>query len=391
VNPTARGAAICLVLGLAGGLWLGGHPASLPGPLRDAFVEEQVASSAEAQEAIRETYFRRVDPAVLRDASAQGMVARLRRRFKDRFSHYFNARQYARFREVTSGHFSGVGLSVADVKRGLRVASVFEGSPASRAGIRRGEVVIAVNGRSIAGLDSRLATARIKGPAGTTVRLTVTGPRGRRELTLERADLSVPIAKGRMRRVGGRRVAHVALAEFTPGAHGKLRQEIERLYRRDAEGLVLDLRGNGGGLLTEAVLVSSQFVEDGVIVTTSGRTQGRRVYRATGDALEARPMAVLIDRGTASAAEILAAALRDHGLAKLVGQRTFGKGMFQRVLELGDGGALSLTVGVYLTPEGHSLQRKGVRPDLSAPDDPATGRDESLDRALATVAGELRE
>jgi carboxyl-terminal processing protease len=279
---------------------------------------------------------------------------------------------------------------VTQVKRGLRVATVFNRSPAKRARMLPGDVIVAVNGRSIAGQDAEVSTARIKGLAGTTVRLTVVRAGRRRTLDLERAELRVPIVTGSIRRAAGEPVAYVRFADFVAGGHGQLRAKLQRLYRRGARGLVLDLRGNGGGLLSEAVLVTSLFVDHGVIVTTEGRRQGRRVYRAVGDALAPRPTVVLISRDTASAAEILTAALAEHGLATVVGTRSFGKGVFQQVLELDNGGALDLTIGEYLTPDGRSLAGKGVKPDVRAADDPRTRPDEGLRRALAVLGRELQ-
>jgi carboxyl-terminal processing protease len=194
---------------------------------------------------------------------------------------------------------------------------------------------------------------------------------------------------GSLRRVGGHELAYVQFFTFSDGAHGELRETIERLLRRGAEGLVLDLRGNGGGLLNEAILSTSVFVEDGVIVSTRSRARGERDYDAVGDALEPRPTVVLINRDTASAAEILAAALRTYDLATIVGTPSFGKGTFQEVIGLEAGGALDLTVGEYLTADGVSLAGDGISPEVRAEDDPDTGRDEALDEALRELATEI--
>ena len=381
-----------VLAGLVAGIWLGGHPENLPEPLRDALVDERVDLNAEALELIEDNYFRPVDPDGVDDASIGGMVRFLQRRYGDRFSHYFDPAQFAAFQHASSGEFSGVGLTVTEVKRGLRASSVIADSPASRAGIKPGDVVVGVNGRSIAGQDAEVSTGAIKGPPGTEVTLEVlrssTGQR--RELKLKREEIAIPIARGELRRDGGEKVAYVALAGFPRGAHGQLRAEIERLTKRGARGIVLDLRGNGGGLLSEAVLVSSLFVEEGVIVTTSARSQGRRVFRAVGDALPKRPIVALINRDTASAAEILAAALQERDLATIVGTRSFGKGVFQEVIELPNGGALDLTVGEYLTSEGRSLAKRGIRPDVRVPGQPAGSSDPALERALGLLRDQLQ-
>jgi carboxyl-terminal processing protease len=380
-----------LVVGVLAGLWLGAR-ADRVEPLGDLLGDEQTLSD-EALEVIDESYFRGVDESQLEDASVGAMIQELRRRYDDRFSHYFNPRQLARFEQSTSGRFSGIGLSVLEVKRGLRVASVFDGTPAAEAGIEEGDVIVAVDGHSIAGEPANAATARIKGPPGSEVEIRVeaAGSGKAREIRLERAEVRVPAVMGEVRRAGGEKVAYVGLAGFSEGAHGELRDEIERLYTKGAQGVLLDLRGNGGGLLDEAVLTSSVFIEEGVIVSTSGRTQPQTDYEAVGGALDPQPMVVLIDRNTASAAEILAAALGERGLATLVGTRTFGKGTFQEVIELDHGGALDLTVGEYLTSDGKSLAGKGIRPDVRASDRRRTRPDEALRRGLRVLGGELAQ
>jgi carboxyl-terminal processing protease len=164
---------------LAAGLWLGGHPAKLPPPLRDAFVDDAGGLTAEASELIEDSYYREVPQDNLIDSSLNGMVRGLRRRYRDRFSNYFSAEMLTRFNEEIEGHFSGIGLSVTAVKDGLRVAKVFKGSPAQRAGIKVGETIVSVEGRSIAGLSSAAATELIKGPEGSEVTSVSFAPRSR--------------------------------------------------------------------------------------------------------------------------------------------------------------------------------------------------------------------
>jgi carboxyl-terminal processing protease len=206
---------------------------------------------------------------------------------------------------------------------------------------------------------------------------------------LTRRELQAPAVEGSLKSVNGSPIAYVRLLSFSNGVHGELQREIERLDRAGAEGLVLDLRGNGGGLLKEAVLTSSLFVEDGVIVTTSGRTQGDHTYEAVGDALPVRPTVVLINHDTASASEILTAALSEAGLADVVGARSFGKGTFQEVIPLDNGGALDLTIGEYFTRDGTSINGTGIQPEVKVRDRPATQPDEARQRAFDLLAGRL--
>jgi len=356
-----------------------------------SLLEEEPTASEQALELIEANYFRDVDPGDLEGASVRGMVGELRRRYDDRFSHYFGPKAVQELDDATSGEFSGVGLTVTEVKRGLRVADVIPDAPAEEAGIERGDVVVRVDGQSIAGEPADVAAAKIKGPPGTEVELRVIPVTGGapRDLSVSRADVRVPAVDGELVRAGpgkgGPRVAYVRFATFSEGAHGELRETIERLYREGAEGLLLDLRGNGGGLLNEAVLSAGAFVEDGVVVSTEARASGQQDFQAQGEAIEAKPTVVLINRDTASAAEILAAALDDYGLATLVGTRTYGKNTVQEKLSLPSGGALNLTIGEYVTSEGTSLAGDGLRPAVEARDDPATRPDEGREAGLAEL------
>lgn len=372
-----------LVAGVLG-LWFGGHPESLPKPLRNAFVQDDRALRSEVIDSIDSTFFRKVDRNKLQDASLKGMVQSL----GDRFSRYLSPKEAKQFRQVVSGQFEGVGMSVDSDKRGLKVLGVFDGTPAKRAGIAKGDVVTAVDGRSIAGLDSGVATARIKGPSGTKVRLQVLGPggRGRRSVTVTRQKISVPVARGRVVDRGGRKLGVVQLASFSSGAHGLLRKQIDSVRRRGADGLVLDLRGNGGGLLQEAVLVSSTFIEKGRIVSVRGRARPEQTENAKGGAIDGKiPLVVLVDRGSASASEIVTGALRDRGRATVVGTRTFGKGLVQEVQPLSNGGLLDLTVARYYLPKGEGIGTRGITPQVKAEDRPGTRPDEALDKALSTL------
>jgi carboxyl-terminal processing protease len=251
-------------------------------------------------------------------------------------------------------------------------------------------VITAVNGDSIAGKSADAVTGRIRGPAGTKVTLTVQSRDGSsRDLTLTRREVNVPQVTGRMEQVNGHKVGYVRLVGFFEGANAELRQEVERLYGRGAEGIVLDLRGNGGGLLTEAVLVSSIFVPDGPIVSTHGRTQPTHTLDATGNALPRHPMVVMINGDSASASEIVTAALEQSGVATVVGTRSFGKGTFQEVIPLDNGAALDLTVGEYLSRDGTSINGIGIPPQVKAKDIPSTKPDEGLQRGLQVLGRQL--
>jgi carboxyl-terminal processing protease len=338
---------------------------------------------------IEDDYSRPVSTDELIDSSLQGMVRGLRRRHHDRFTEYFSPAALARFNEEIEGRFSGIGLGVTQAKDGLDVQSVFKRSPAERAGIEVGNKIVSVDGRSIVGLSSEAAAARIKGPEGTEVTVGVRSrPRGRvRQVRLTREQISVPEVSGRLKTVGGRRLGYLRIASFTEGVHRDVRKAVRRLQKRGAQGLVVDLRANGGGLLDEAVLTASVFLPKGeVVVSTKSRSQGDAVFKTRGGNLPALPLVVLINRGTASAAEILTAALADDAGAKTVGTRSYGKGVFQQEVGLSNGGALKLTVGEYFTPRGVNLAGKGIHPDVRVRDLPGTTRDEAAERAFGVLA-----
>jgi carboxyl-terminal processing protease len=383
-------AALSALVALVVGLWLGGHPAELPGPVRDAFVQEDRALRAELIDSIEDNFYKPVDEAKLDDASLKGIVESL----DDPYSHYLTPKEADELTEQVSGHFEGVGMNVEQDRRGLKVLRVFDGSPAEGAGIRRGDFILGVNGRSIAGVNSEIATSKIKGPAGTSVELQVftPGEDSDRTVKVKRERIEVPVARGRLVERDGRQIGVAELLGFSEGAHGLLRRQIERLRERGAEAVVLDLRGNGGGLLGEAVLISSLFIEDGEIVSVRGRHRSERTHEATGDAIlpDDVPVVVLVDGGSASASEIVTGALRDRDRATVVGTRTFGKGLVQELQELSNGGVLDLTVANYYLPDGETISTKGIKPEVRAADDPDTDRDEALPVALETLVRELR-
>jgi carboxyl-terminal processing protease len=383
------GALVVLVL-LAGGIWLGGHPDYLPNGVRDALVGDDDAQLyAEATGIIEKDYYRKVNGKQLVNKALGSAVESL----NDRFSNYFDPKAYQAFNETTEGKFEGVGMNVEEVKRGLRILTVFKGSPAAKGGLKPGDEIIAVNGNSLKGASSEQATTRIKGRAGTSVKLTVvTGKKPPRQVTLKRARVDVPVVESKMIDRDGEKVAYVKLASFTSGAHTQVGDATRGLVRKGAKAVVLDLRDNGGGLLQEAVGVSSVFIPEGKIVSTRGRSRPEEVYRATGDAIPKKiPVVVLVNRESASASEIVTGALQDRDRATVVGTHTFGKGVFQEIKELSNGGALDITVGEYFTPKGRNLggggpkRGAGITPDVKAQDNEKTKRDEALDVAVRTA------
>lgn len=393
---TATVAVWAVIGGMLLGMWAGGHPDNLPDSLREIFVAEEAREPSVSDQAARlidEKYFRVTDPEQVEDSSVNGMVRQLRRQYNDRFTHYFNPEQNERLSESLEGSFSGVGMTVGENDRkGLEVGSVFRKSPAAEAGLERGDVIVEVDGESIRGEDVDLIVAKIKGPEGTDVTLGVrkAGQGPVRDFTLTRRQIRVPITANRLREVDGRKLGYVHLATFSQGASRALRRAIRRVTAKGAEGIVFDLRENGGGLLEEAVYTSSVFLDEGdVVVETRSRSEGNMSYQAIGGNIEVPPMVVLVNRNTASAAEILAAALQTDLEVPVVGTRTFGKGLFQQVIDLSNGGSLDLSVGEFVTADGVSLAGKGLAPDVLAPMPKNARRDVQLDRAFAELSTQI--
>ncbi len=389
----ALAAVVVLLLALVvAGIWWGGHPEDLPGFMQRTFVANRGTRVVdEALARIHREYYRPIGEAQLSNASITGAVASL----DDPFSHYLTAKELSEFDHP--GSFSGIGVEVNHDPGGLRIVQVFNSSPAARAGLKPEDLIVAVNGRSLVGLPEDAATSLVKGPPDTNVTLRVEGgsassnaggraggsSRGHsnghprtRTVTLTRATISQPVVASVTRTVHGVPLGVVALAEFSAGAHAEVLEAVENeLQKEHARGLVLDLRSNPGGLVEEAQLIASFFLPRGaVVLTTRGRVQPTQVLRAEGGAIPASiPMVVLVDRNTASAAEILTGALQDHHRATVVGTHTFGKGVFQEEQSLANGGALDITVGEYFTPNGHNLggggvhEGAGIAPEVKVP------------------------
>jgi carboxyl-terminal processing protease len=371
------------------GLFLGGHPQALPGGLRDIFVDGEIATRAKLLDDIEHNFYKPVKESKLEQASYKGIVSSLH----DRFSEYFTPAETKVFNQNLNAKFEGIGVQIAPEKAGLRIKSVFDKSPAKEAGLQPGDLIVEVNGKSIVGEPSDVSTAKIRGKAGTPVTLGYRRGTSKaiRKVKVVRRQIDLPLVRSRSVTRSGRKLAVIRLAEFSNGASTQLRSAVDKALKRGDKGIVLDLRGNPGGILNEGRLVASIFVDKGLIVSTKGRTQPEQKLYATGDAISAAvPMVVLVDGGTASAAEIVTGALRDYNRATVVGQKTFGKGVFQEIEPLPNNGLLKLTVGSYYLPKGENLAGDGIEAQVRARDNPKTRRDEALPVALRTLLGKLK-
>ena len=346
---------------LAVGLWFGGHPGWLPSPLRSAFVSESQNQRLENQVygLLTKDYYRKLSRTTLVNDGLAGAVASL----GDPYSHYYDPTNYQAFQDTTTNPQidGGIGVAIqAFAKGGLVVGEAYPGTPAAKAGIATGDTIIGADGHSFAGRSQNFAVDLIKGKVGTTVTLRVRHRHTTRTVHVRRADIDVPVASSVLLHHHGIKIGYVDLTQFSENAGAEVRAQVQKMRREGARALILDLRDNGGGLLEQAVATASIFIQSGTIVTTDGRSIPRQVYLAKGDAIPASiPLVVLVNRDTASSAEIVSAALQQRGRAKLVGTHTYGKGVFQEIQPLLNGGALDFTVGEYFTPDGENLGAGG--------------------------------
>ena len=388
-----------VILALAVGLWFGGHPSSLPSPLRSAFTSESSSDKLVNQVLglLSKEYYRKVDTGALVNRGLSQAVASLH----DPYSHYYDPSQYDSFQQLTDPHLSGIGVDVVGTRKGVRILQVYAGTPAENAGLAHGEQIVAVGSTSLAGPDPKVnanrATKLIKGAPGTDVTITVLRGTRRFTRTLTRANVIIPVADSRLLTYHGTKVGYVALAQFAPGASEEVREQVQKTLHQGAQAVILDLRNNGGGLVEEAVKTASIFIPSGTIVSTRGRAVSSQVYLATGNAISTSiPMVVLVNRDTASAAEIVTGALKDHGRATVVGTRTYGKGVFQEIEQLANGGALDFTVGEYFTPNGTNLgaggvkRGRGIKPQVYVAQKPDSRVDAQLRTGEKTVAAKVR-
>jgi carboxyl-terminal processing protease len=371
------------------GTWLGAHATWLPSPFSNSVVRDpQARLLHQVLNDIHADYYRKVNRTALTNSGLSAMIAGLH----DPFSHYFSPAEYKSLFGVP--HLNGIGVDVTQAKQGLRVVDVFNGYPAARAGLVPGDLIVAVGPTRLAGRSASFSQGLIRGRPGTQVVLTLLAGHRQRVVRITREHIVVPVAADHMITYHGVKYGYVELTTFDePGAGEQVRADVQQLLRQGARGIVLDLRANGGGLVSEAVKVASVFIPSGTITTIAGRNTPREVFTATGHSISTKiPVVVLVNGETASAAEIVTAALQDDRRALVVGTHTFGKGVFQDSFGLPGGGALEIVAGYYYTPNGRNLggggvrQGAGVKPDIYAVGNLRSSADHQLQVALKTLA-----
>jgi carboxyl-terminal processing protease len=318
---------------------------------------------------------------------AYGAIQGVIKTLGDEHTAFLDPEQAAIFNSDLSGTFEGIGARVDEAEGGgVLIVEPFEGQPAWKAGLRRGDVIIAVDGKDITQQTLTQNISLIRGPQGTKVRLTIRRPNVEKPFDVEVTRARIEIKSVESRFVGTG-IAYVKLAEFSGQAAPQLRAELERLLARNPAALILDLRGNPGGLLSSAVEVASMFIPEGNILTERFRDDREETYPRSGELIVPTdlPLVVLVNGGSASAAEIVAGAIQDAGRGILIGEKTFGKGSVQLSHPLSDQSQLRVTIARWFTPKGRLIHGAGLTPDILVPrseEDIQKGRDPQLDAAV---------
>lgn len=355
-------------------------------PVTDSLPWEEARLLAEVIERVKLDYVDRVDDEELIESAIRGIIADL-----DPHSAFLDPTEFQDIRISTSGKYFGVGIEVGVEGERIIVVAPVDGSPADRGGVRAGDIIVSVDGRPVGAADLEDTAGRMRGAAGTPVKLALQRAGVDEPFTVElyRGQIEVQSVRAELLEAGD---AYVRISHFTDATAHDLRRAIDGLERQAGgrlAGLVLDLRSNPGGVLDSAVAVADAFLDGGLIVSADGRMADARfrINATPGDMLDGAPLTVLVNKGSASAAEIVAGALKDHGRATIVGVPTYGKGSVQTIMPLSDGNAIKLTTSRYYTPSGLSIHARGVTPDVVVEAGGADGDDIQLASALAALLG----
>jgi carboxyl-terminal processing protease len=341
------------------------------------------AARREITSALTSHYFRSVDT----DLIAARPIADLPSLLDDPYTHFLDQAQYQKFMDEESGKYVGIGIHVSTVGDEFRIDRVFPGSPAAQAGLRAGDTLSSVDGYPTNGGTLEQTLARIRGPEGGSVRLQVNSGGTDHSITVTRAKVQGWLVQAEIRTLGDRRVGYLTLLDFSDGVGDRTREAAQSLINDGAEAIVIDLRGNPGGLAKEAVRTAEVFLPTGsAVLTERGEHIDTRTFSTRFAPVDSNiPVAVLVDGQTASSAEILAGALRDNGRAELFGSTTFGKGRIQDIITLKTGGAFKYTYAEYLTPSGFALDRVGLTPDFVVASSGDTAVDATYEKSVAVL------
>jgi len=357
---------IGVVMGL--GLSIGGGLVSGNQPLdKEELAWEQARLFAEVLERVKRDYVEPIDDAELLESAIRGMVSDL-----DPHSQYLDAGEYRDIRISTTGSYTGIGIEVDEVDGNVMIVTPIAGSPAARSGLRSGDQIIAVDGTAVEAAHLQDTIGRLRGHAGSKVTVTVLRDDEAIDYGLRRQIIRMASVHKEFLSPS---FGYVRISQFSENTARELSRAVDELQDANdgmLQGLVLDLRNNPGGVLDSAVDVTDLFLNSGVIVTADGRSVDSRFTRSAhrGDILDGATMVVIVNKGSASASEIVAGALQDHDRALIVGTGTFGKGLVQTVVPLSKGRAIKLTTSRYYTPSGDSIHDVGIEPDVYIDDTP---------------------
>lgn len=336
---------------------------------------------------VKGQYLFEVAPETLVEGAVKGLVNSL----EDPYSSYLDAKTYSQLQEQIRGSFGGIGILVGIKEHYLTVVRPFANTPAARAGIKAGDTIIAIDERKTKDMDTETAVSLMRGPVGSTVELTITreGVTEPLPFKLTREEISVPTVEGRMV-PGENHIGHIVISQFTENTGQELVEVLNDLRAEGLKGLILDVRDNPGGELGSAVKVADQFVGKGPIVHIDYRVGRDHTFPSNPEKLDI-PLVVLINGSSASAAEILAGAVKDAEAGTLVGTQTFGKGVVQTVFPLDNGAGLKLTTARYLTPKKHDIHKKGIAPHVVVEQEPGANEDLQMNKAIQLVRGKIKK
>ncbi|MGA2553477.1 MAG: S41 family peptidase [Smithella sp.] len=352
---------LLIIIFLGSFFLLGLHNDNSPSA-NDKNVYKDIKTFNEVFDIIKKNYVDEVDPTTLIQGAINGMVKTL-----DPHSSFMTPDLYKELEVETQGHFGGIGIEIMIIKDVLTVISPIEDTPAFNAGLKPGDQIIKIDGKSTKNIEITEAVKKLRGPKDSKVTITIMRENmaAPKDFTLTRAIIQIKSVKVKKLEDN---IGYIRIAAFQEKTSDDLRKELREISEKlnPMKGLILDLRNDPGGLLTQAIEVSDIFLKSGVIVSTRGRVKSMETKSmATNDGVKITcPMIVLVNEGTASAAEIVAGALQDNGRALIVGAQTFGKASVQTVIPLEDGSALKLTTARYYTPKGRSIQAEGITPDI---------------------------
>jgi carboxyl-terminal processing protease len=338
--------------------------------LTEEQIYEELKKLALVFEVARDNFVEEADEKKMLEAAMNGMLGAL-----DPHSSYLSADDFKEFNDKSHGEFGGLGIQITSDRGAVRVISPIDDTPADKAGIKAGDYITHIDGEQVFDLTLNQAVKKMKGRPGTKVKLTVVSDDGEpKEMTLKRAIIKVESVKHDVKILADAdpddketpKIGYIRISDFGATTSRDLNKAIKELEKDKVVGYVIDVRNNPGGYLTAAIDVSDAFLDSGEIVSTRGKekTDIERVFAKPGDAVNGKPIVVLINHGSASASEIVAGALQDNGRGLVMGSQSFGKGSVQQQKPLGDGTAIHITIARYYTPSGRSIQNEGITPDI---------------------------